>query len=74
MAGFRAAVPAEAVAKVMREAVETDEYRLRWLVGEDAEGLVSGRRAMSDEAFVAMGDLDDADYNEAFKARFGVEL
>ena len=73
-AGFRAAVPAEAVAKVMREAVETDEYRLRWLVGEDAEGLVSGRRAMSDEAFVAMGDLDDADYNEAFKARFGVEL
>jgi NAD(P)-dependent dehydrogenase (short-subunit alcohol dehydrogenase family) len=73
-AGFRVGVQPEEVAKVMREAVETDNYKLRWLVGEDSAGIVNGRRNISDEAFIAMGALDDADYNEAFKEHFGVDL
>ncbi|MFT5392484.1 MAG: NAD(P)-dependent dehydrogenase (short-subunit alcohol dehydrogenase family) [Gammaproteobacteria bacterium] len=73
-AGFRVAVPPERVAETMLEAVETPDYRLRWLVGEDANGMVKGRKRMSDEEFVHMGTLDEDEYNAAYKAHFGVEL
>ena len=73
-AGFKVGVQPEKVAQVILEAIETPEYRLRWLVGEDAEGLVHGRRAMSDEDFVAMGGLEDEEYNARYNANFGIEL
>ena len=68
------AVQPETVAETILEAIETPDYRLRWLVGEDASGIVLGRRDMSDEAFVAMGALDDEEYNAQYKSHFGVEL
>ncbi len=73
-AGFKVGVQPEEVAKVMRQAVETDQYKLRWLVGEDSAGIVHGRRAISDEEFVAMGALDEPEYNDAFKKNFDVDL
>ena len=61
-AGFRAAVQPEVVASTILEAVETGDYKLRWLVGEDAVGMVKGRSAMSDEDFIRMGEyMSDED-------------
>lgn len=74
-AGFKRAVPPETVAEAILEAVTTDEYRLRWPVGSDAEGFYSARQQMRSEDWVEMGNnLTDTDYNERFKALFGVEL
>ncbi len=74
-AGFRANTPPDRVAEVILEAITTDDYRLRWPVGADAEGMIPGRRRISDEEWVAMGaDLSDEEYNGRFKAYFGVEL
>ena len=74
-AGFRAAAQPELVAQTILEAIETDDYRLRWPVGEDAHGLRAGRRAMSDEQWVAMGgELSDDEYNSLYQHHFGIEL
>ncbi len=56
-------------------AIRSGEYRLRWLVGKDALGLFRGRRRISDEAWVAMGDdLSDEEYNRRFAEYFGIHL
>ncbi|MEM7407795.1 MAG: SDR family oxidoreductase [Pseudomonadota bacterium] len=74
-AGFRAGVSPERVAASILEAIETDDYRLRWPVGEDALGLLNGRRAMTDEQYVELGgDLSDEDYNALYAHHFGIEL
>ena len=73
--GFRAATPPEKVAETIFAAVKSPEYRLRWLVGNDAIGFYSGRRRMPDEQWVDMGaDLSDEEYNRLFLARFGIQL
>jgi NAD(P)-dependent dehydrogenase (short-subunit alcohol dehydrogenase family) len=74
-AGFREPAPVEAVAETILAAIRSREYRLRWPVGKDALGLAQGRRRISDEAWVAMGDeLSDEDYNRRFAEYFGVTL
>ena len=74
-AGHRANQPPEIVAEAILEAVESDSDRLRYVVGGDAEGILRGRGAMSDEDWVAMGaDLGDEEYNREFRSRFGIEL
>ncbi|MFU8814303.1 MAG: SDR family oxidoreductase [Pseudomonadales bacterium] len=74
-AGFKRAVPPQTVADVILEAITTDEYRLRWPVGPDAEGFMAARHRVPAEAWVSMGaDLSDAEYNERFAEYFGVEL
>ena len=74
-AGHRTNQPPEIVAAAILEAVGSDSDRLRYVVGGDAEGLLRGRAAMSDEEWVAMGgDLDDEEYNREFRSRFGIEL
>jgi NAD(P)-dependent dehydrogenase (short-subunit alcohol dehydrogenase family) len=74
-AGFKAQTPPERVAEAILDAITTREYRLRWPVGADAVGMISGRRRISDEDWVAMGaDLTDDEYNGRFKAWFDVEL
>jgi NAD(P)-dependent dehydrogenase (short-subunit alcohol dehydrogenase family) len=51
------------------------EYRLRWPVGKDALGSAEGRRRISDEAWVAMGDdLSDEEYHRRFADYFGITL
>lgn len=74
-AGFNRAVGPEKVAEAILEAAETDEYRLRWPVGPDAEGMMKARNRISAEEWITMGaDLTDDEYNERFKANFGIDL
>ena len=56
------------------EAVTTAQPRLRWLVGEDAKLLISGRQRLSDEEFIAGArPMSDAEYIAEMKQRFGFE-
>lgn len=74
-AGFKRGVQPQAVADVILEAVTTEDYRLRWPVGPDAEGFMAARQALPAEAWVAMGaDLSDTEYNARFAEYFGIEL
>lgn len=41
----------EAVAAVIADAVESDDRKLRWPVGDDAEMVMAARASMDDEAF-----------------------
>ena len=74
-AGFRDPVQPDDVAETILAAITSTEYRLRWPVGKDALGLFHGRRKISDECWVAMGDdLSDEDYNRRFDEYFGIRL
>lgn len=74
-AGFKRAVPPETVAATILEAVTTDDYKLRWPVGPDAEGMMAARNRIAAEDWVRMGDeLSDSEYNARFKALFGIDL
>jgi NAD(P)-dependent dehydrogenase (short-subunit alcohol dehydrogenase family) len=74
-AGFKRGTPPEAVADTILEAVTTDDYRLRWPVGDDAVGFRNGRPLVSDEHVVALGDeLSDAEYEQRFFDYFGIRL
>jgi NAD(P)-dependent dehydrogenase (short-subunit alcohol dehydrogenase family) len=74
-AGFRNPGQPETVAAAILEAITTEQPRLRYPVGVDAEGIAAGRPRVSDEEWVAMGgDLSDEEYNSRFKRYFGIEL
>ena len=74
-AGHRTNQPPELVADAILQAVESASDRLRYVVGVDAEGILRGRGAMSDEDWIAMGaDLGDEEYNREFRSRFGIDL
>lgn len=74
-AGFERAVPPDLVAEAILESIQTDNYRLRWPVGPDAEGFMAARNTVAAEDWIAMGaDLSDEEYNKKFKAYFGIDL
>jgi NAD(P)-dependent dehydrogenase (short-subunit alcohol dehydrogenase family) len=73
--GIGEATPAEEVAAVIHEAITTDEPRLRYRVSWGSEEIVTGRAAMTDEEWVALGAItDDARYVAAFERYFGLDL
>ena len=75
MAGFARAVQPEVVAETILEASSTEDYRLRWPVGPDAEGMFAARFKMPSEAFIEMGDdISDEEYNALFLDWFGTQL
>ena len=47
--------PPEVVAETIQHALETDQPKLRYLVGEDANAWATGRQVMTDEAWVDHG-------------------
>ncbi len=63
------------VAEAVEHAINTDSPSLRYLVGEDANTLLKGRRQLTDEEWIELQSISD---EEAFHARvkevFGVEL
>ncbi|MEC9239763.1 MAG: SDR family oxidoreductase [Pseudomonadota bacterium] len=74
-AGFDANVQPERVAETIVTAIHSSKYQLRWPVGDDAEGMFNGRRAIDDEDWVEMGgDLTDEDYNRRYQEYFGIRL
>src|SRR5829696_3005969 len=74
-AGMAQATDPSEVADVILHAIETDEPRLRYTVSWGGRELVEGRRRLSDEAWVALGAIeDDADYAAAFEDAFGLDV
>ena len=74
-AGFKVGAPPEIVAKTILDAIESPDYKLRWPVGDDAWGMYNGRKAITDEDWVSMGDnLSDDDYNSRYLKYFGIQL
>ncbi len=74
-AGFKVGAQPQLVAETILEAITTRDYKLRWLVGSDAVSMAAGRRELSDEDFIALGDdLDDAEYSARYRRYFGIEL
>lgn len=74
-AGFVRGTTADKVADTVLEAVTTDDYKLRWPVGDDAVGIAKGYARVSDEDRIALNDdLSDDDYRNRFRDYFGVEL
>jgi NAD(P)-dependent dehydrogenase (short-subunit alcohol dehydrogenase family) len=62
------------VARVIHEAVTAKEPKLRYLVGDDAERLVAGRKRLTDEEYVATGQaMSDAEYLDLMRRRYGFE-
>ena len=73
--GFRGGEPTESVAKVVHEAITTDQPKLRYIVGENAKGFITGHERIADESWISMGgDLSDAKYNQRFKDYFDITL
>lgn len=67
--------PPELVAVTIRRAIETDQPKLRYLVGEDAELWVAGRAKMSDEEYVtAGGKLSSGEFKNWYEEKFRMEL
>lgn len=63
------------VGKVVHQAITTDEPKLRYAVSWGAKELITGRAAMTDEDWVALGNIeDDNDYSQAFGDRFGLQI
>ena len=62
------------VARVIYEAATTKAPKLRYLVGDDAERLVAGRRRLTDEEYVEPGrPMPDAEYLDVMRRRYGFE-
>jgi NAD(P)-dependent dehydrogenase (short-subunit alcohol dehydrogenase family) len=71
---MKTATPPEAVAETIYEAVTTKTPRLRWVVGEDAQKLLEGRRRMTDEEFIAAAaPSSDDDWKRTMRARYGFD-
>ena len=67
--------PPELVAQTIQHALETDEPKLRYLVGEDAKKLTTGRQRMTDEEWVNVGrDMTPEESAVFYKDLYGIEL
>ena len=66
--------PAE-VARVIHHAITTHEPKLRYLVGDDAERMVMGREAATDEEFLELGRRSsDEDCDAAYRRILGLSI
>lgn len=67
--------PPELVAETIQLSLETDQPKLRYLVGEDAKGWAAGRQAMTDEEWVDFGrEMTLDEYAALYLDRFGMEI
>ena len=63
------------VAETIRQAIETDDPKLRYLVGRDAEIIDAARKRISDEEWIALGEIeDDEEYFDAAAGLLGFDL
>ncbi|MCB0966799.1 MAG: hypothetical protein KDB37_08180, partial [Ilumatobacter sp.] len=74
-AGYLHASDASDVAEIIHHAIHTDEPKLRYPVSWGGVGITSGRAAMTDEEWVAMGAIESRDdYIAEFRRRFGIDI
>ncbi len=74
-AGMAEATDPFEVGALIHHAITTDAPRLRYAVSWGGPEMIEGRRAMTDEEWVAMGALtDDADYYAAFERHFSKRI
>ncbi|MGZ4807209.1 MAG: SDR family NAD(P)-dependent oxidoreductase, partial [Ilumatobacteraceae bacterium] len=70
----RATDPFE-VGRLIHHAITTEKPMLRYAVSWAGAEIIAGRKAISDEAWVALGEpADDADYYAAFESAFGLDI
>ena len=69
------ASPPELVAEAIQHSLETDDPKLRYPVGEDANAWAVGRRAMTDEDWVNFGrEMTLDEYAQFYRDRLGTEI
>lgn len=73
-ASLQQPVPASLVAEKLLEIAAGDSWQLRHVVGPDAAPFLGWRQAMSDEAWVDFGALDDEAWHARIEADFGMNL
>lgn len=71
---LRTPVPPSLVADKILEVAASDTNQLRHPVGPDAVPFLGWRRGMSDEAWVALGALDDDTWYARIEADFGMNV
>ncbi|MGZ4761804.1 MAG: SDR family NAD(P)-dependent oxidoreductase, partial [Ilumatobacteraceae bacterium] len=63
------------VGRLIHHAITTEKPMLRYAVSWAGAEIIAGRKAMSDETWVALGEpADDADYYAAFESAFGLDI
>ena len=63
------------VAEAVMTAVETDNPKLRYLVGEDAEVIAPKRRETTDEEWVGDGsEMTDEEFGDRMRKRYGADF
>lgn len=65
---------ADAAAAVIEAAITSDQPRLRWRSGDDAEALISGRERMAEADLVRLATPDDEEYRAMWREWFGIDL
>jgi NADP-dependent 3-hydroxy acid dehydrogenase YdfG len=67
--------PPERAAEIIENAITTDDPKLRYLVGKDAEDLWAARQRVSDELYITNAAIeDDEEYFDAMQAMLGQDL
>jgi hypothetical protein len=61
------------VAETIREIIESGTWRLRHPVGANAKPFLDWRAAMTDEAWVEFGALDDNSWYERVQSDLGLD-
>ncbi len=73
--GIANATDPSEVAQVIEHAITTDKPVLRYPCSWGGQAIVDGRKALSDEQWVAMMKItDDAEYNTEFSRAFGITI
>jgi NAD(P)-dependent dehydrogenase (short-subunit alcohol dehydrogenase family) len=64
----------ELVAQKVAEIIDSGTWQLRHPVGPDAEPFLAWRKSLNDESWVGWGAQSDADWLQAVKTDFGMDL
>jgi len=74
-AGYAQATDPFEVARVVHHAIHTETPRLRYAVSWGGPEMITGRSAITDEQWVALGAIqDDDEYYRAFSDTFGIDI
>ena len=71
--GIATATPAERIAEVIAEALAAKQPKLRYAAGYGSQAI-DRRAAMSDQDFIALGNMNDPDYYQALRENLDLDL